>query len=513
MMQEHFGLEQIPFLLSPAIDSFFETDAVRGTRERLEQSARKGGGVAVLTAPSGTGKTSLLYQIAGHLTPEFRVVSLKSLAFESVGDLLKGILFELDIPYRKLGEQDLRLRLLQAGKKLRGMHKGIVILADEAHLSSPPILQELRSLTNFVDGNEPLFRVIVAGQLELEEQFASRELASFVQRISCQETLERLTQQESFDYIDSLIHAAGGDAELVMSEEAMHLIAHAADGLPRNLNHLCDHAMSLATANGEKPVGEDTVRDALQDLQKLPMHWRIPAGIDSNAEQTSTAFEDYSTGDPITGNKSVVEVGDAESSIEFGTDDANNFDASPEPANEKVAASIIETVEDDEGGFSIEIGADCDSETTACNQEESPVKSAEDVVATHDDVAECEAEVADAGPQELDIEDRYAALDYQSQLQRRTHDASPVAKIPEPHVSTSKTVEPKPVEVAIDARDIAGGTDVVEADVEADIQKTIVELTEAASHLISGQSTDEPDIEDSEEAISVRSFDIVLPED
>ena len=44
----------------------------------------------------------------------------------------------------------------------------------------------------------------------------------------------------------------------------------------RCLNHLADHALLLAYVIERRPVSAEIVRDALDDLKQLPLHWNDP---------------------------------------------------------------------------------------------------------------------------------------------------------------------------------------------------------------------------------------------
>ena len=50
------------------------------------------------------------------------------------------------------------------------------------------------------------------------------------------------------------------------------------------LTSLCDHALLLAYVEGERPVSEATVREALEDLKQLPLHWNEPTAAVSPLE-------------------------------------------------------------------------------------------------------------------------------------------------------------------------------------------------------------------------------------
>ena len=128
-------------------------------------------------------------------------------------------------------------------------------------------------LASLAEQDEPLARLILAGQLSLEERLIDPSLEALNQRVVCQRYLEPLSKAQSIDYVRyRLGWAGGGDAE-IFSPEALDLIAGASGGLPRCLNHLCDQALLLACAHEVHRVSVELVDEALSHLKRLPLPW------------------------------------------------------------------------------------------------------------------------------------------------------------------------------------------------------------------------------------------------
>src|SRR5207244_4509703 len=108
---------------------------------------------------------------------------------------------------------------------------------------SERLLEELRMLASLAEGNEPLARVILAGQMSLEERLAEPVLAALNQRVVCHAYLEPLTRQQSIEYANFRIEWAGGESSRIFAPKALERIASACNGLPRCLNQLCDHVL------------------------------------------------------------------------------------------------------------------------------------------------------------------------------------------------------------------------------------------------------------------------------
>lgn len=277
MYEEFFGLQRRPFSATPDAQCFVPLETHQGALDALAVSCERGQGICVLTGDAGLGKTLVGLRLAFELQPTFATAFLGHSAYATRRALLQAILFELHRPYDRMAEQELRLELTASLKALRPEKQGFVLIVDEAHRLTAPLLDEVRLLTLLAEAGEPLARVVLIGNREFEERLANPELAEFNQRIGCQVDLASLTQVESQEYLSANIELAGGDAEELFTEEALTFLAKAADGVPRCLNHLADHALLLAYVTERRPVSVEIVRQALDDLKQLPLHWNDPA--------------------------------------------------------------------------------------------------------------------------------------------------------------------------------------------------------------------------------------------
>lgn len=278
MYEEFFGLERRPFTATPDAANFVPLEGPQAALDALAVCCERGQGIGVLTGEAGLGKTLLGLRLAFELQPTFATAFLNHSAFPTRRSLLQAILFELNRPYNRMSEQELRLELMTALKALRPQQQALVVILDEAHRLSASLLDEMRMLTLLAAGTEPLVRVVLIGNRDLEERLADSELSAFNQRICCQVDLVPLTQAESVEYLRTCINMAGAHPDDLFAEDALPCIAKAADGVPRCLNHLADHSLLLAYVTEQRPVTAEVVREALHDLKQLPLHWNDPIG-------------------------------------------------------------------------------------------------------------------------------------------------------------------------------------------------------------------------------------------
>jgi type II secretory pathway predicted ATPase ExeA len=276
MFESFFALRKRPFAALPDADCFVPLEGICQAFDGLFQAASEGRGIGVLTAPAGLGKSLVCQRLARELSASFRVVLLPSGNFLTRRSLLQAILFELGHSFVRMGDQELRLALSATLRAIRPTRRGMVLIVDEAHLLAARMLEELRALLSFGEAGEPLVRLIVSGQLSLEETLSRPVCDAFNQRIACQVMLPLLSREESSSYLTRRLAWAGANVSEVFTRESLTAVCEAADGVPRCLHQLADHCLSLATARTEKPITLRIVREALDHLKQLPLAWAEP---------------------------------------------------------------------------------------------------------------------------------------------------------------------------------------------------------------------------------------------
>ncbi|MEK6260777.1 MAG: AAA family ATPase [Planctomycetota bacterium] len=297
MYEAFFGLKRRPFAATPDPQCFLASGTIQAALDEVVVCVEQGQGIAVVSAPAGTGKTLLCERLCSELGERFESVLLRHASFLTRRALLQTILCELNHSYRQQDEQELRLELSPAIRALRPQREALVLICDEAHQLSEELLEELRILSDLAEHGRPLVRLVLVGQLGLEETLALSSLEALSQRIRAHVCLETLNRVGSLDYIDYRLTWAGGRTDEIFTAEALELVSRAADGVPRCLNQLCDHALLLAYVAEQQPVPAELIREALQDLRQLPLHWNEssltePARRETASFETDPEFED-----------------------------------------------------------------------------------------------------------------------------------------------------------------------------------------------------------------------------
>ena len=295
MYESFFGLKRRPFAATPDPQCFLASGSMQAALDEIVVCIEQGQGIAIVSAPAGTGKTLLCERLRSELGSPFESVLLRHASFLTRRALLQTILCELSHAYRQQDEQELRLELMPAIRALRPQREALVLICDEAHQLSEDLLEELRILSDLAEQGRPLVRLVLVGQLGLEETLARPGMEALNQRIRAHVCLETLDRAGSLDYIDYRLTWAGGRTEEVFSAEALDLVSRAADGVPRCINQLCDHAMLLAYVAEQQPVPPAIIREALQDLRQLPLHWNETVTFDATRRNSGPGEADITT--------------------------------------------------------------------------------------------------------------------------------------------------------------------------------------------------------------------------
>jgi general secretion pathway protein A len=164
--------------------------------------------------------------------------------------------------------------LLELGRALESRHgRGLrtVLIVDEAQGLSPHVLEEIRLLSNFESNTAKQLQIVLTGQPELRDVLNNPDLRQLKQRIALRCVIKPLPNVEETDrYITSRLLVAGAERTDVFSPEAVDYIFRCSDGIPRNINNLCDNALLAGYAAGEVTIGRAIIEDVADTFDMLP---------------------------------------------------------------------------------------------------------------------------------------------------------------------------------------------------------------------------------------------------
>ncbi len=248
-------------------------------------------GPVVVLGGAGLGKSLLGEVIAGELGSRFDIVRLHAARLCSRRALLQSILFELQMPYRGLSEGELRLSILDRLEPSQSnAPDGVLLLVDEAHTLPAKLLDELRLINNFNRNHQPRTRLVLLGNMRLEDTFTDPQMESFNQRLAARCYLQPMNRRDTYAFIQHQLSVAGLAPTTIITNDGLDAIYLASEGVPRLANQLMDHAIILAITNNQCPISAALIQEAWADLQQLPAPWHATEAPASGAQGSIIEF-------------------------------------------------------------------------------------------------------------------------------------------------------------------------------------------------------------------------------
>ena len=267
MYLNFYMLDEKPFNATPDPRFLFLTPAHREALAQLVYGAQENKGFLVLTGEVGTGKTTLLHTLLQRLDSSTPVAFIMNSLLPFDG-LLEYVLEDFGI--RAAGQSSAQ-RLVALNHFLierRRAGQTAVLILDEAQNLAPETLEQVRLLSNFETPTDKLLQILLVGQPELKDKLALPSLRQLKQRIGLRCAIPPMTAEETRDYIRTRLRIAGARDLNLFDEAAVRRIAEYAEGIPRVVNIVCDHALLIGYADQTRRIGRTVVERAVRYLEQ-----------------------------------------------------------------------------------------------------------------------------------------------------------------------------------------------------------------------------------------------------
>jgi len=265
MYEEYFSLKERPFSLTPDPEFLFLSGSHQRALDHLLFGLESGEGFIVVTGDIGVGKTTVCRALLRRL-PERFATALVVNTLLTEKELLRTVLDDFGAPVPDGTRKDLldalnRFLLAEAEAGRRP-----VLIIDEAQNLAPPLLEQVRLLSNLETEKRKLLQIVLFGQKELQEKLRLPQLRQFDQRITVRATILPLTRLETSRYIQHRMSVAGAAGSTFLSPSAERLLHRRSRGVPRRINQLCDRALLAACVRNAARVDRDDVVRAVASL-------------------------------------------------------------------------------------------------------------------------------------------------------------------------------------------------------------------------------------------------------
>jgi MSHA biogenesis protein MshM len=265
MYQQHFGLREAPFGITPDTSFFFTSPHSQEALNTLLVAARSGEGFIKITGEVGTGKTLLCRKFIATLGEDFVTAYIPNPYLEP-RTLMLALADELELTLARDVDQhqllkSITFRLMELAKQ----GKQVLLCLDEAQAIPVESLEALRLLTNLETEKRKLLQIVLFGQPELNQHLQANSIRQLAQRITFHYHLGPLTRDDMEYYLAHRLRIAGYAGSRLFSRSAIAGLYRASGGIPRLVNIMANKSLMLCFGEGKQQVSKRHVKLAAND--------------------------------------------------------------------------------------------------------------------------------------------------------------------------------------------------------------------------------------------------------
>ena len=237
----------------------------------LRYGLTQGEGFIVITGEIGTGKTMLVKTLIEELAQDNVVVAQLVTTQLQEDDTLRMVAASFGLPYDGLDKATIlnNLETFMMSRVRDG--KRLLLLVDEAQNLPPRSLEELRLLSNFQLGKKVLLQSFLLGQPEFRNTIQAKGLEQLRQRVKAAYHLAPLNAEQTRNYIEHRLYAAGWLDDPKFTDAAFASIYKYSGGVPRRINTFCDRLLLFGMLEEIHEFDSDQIKTVMQELlSELP---------------------------------------------------------------------------------------------------------------------------------------------------------------------------------------------------------------------------------------------------
>ena len=278
MYEEFFGLDEIPFSLTPDPRFLWPSETHQEGLAALYYGITRRKGFILLTGEVGTGKTTLLRTVLQNISADIEVALVLNTADLDPLDLMKMVAAEFGLTGNFQTKADYIVALNRFLLARLQANLNTVLIIDEAQNLAMPALEEVRLLSNLETETDKLLQIVLTGQPELLQKLSSPSLRQLRQRIAIEHHIEPLTREEVLPYLEHRLQAAGGRFDEVFSPGAEEIFYAFSNGCPRLINVLGDRVLLAAFSKQMNPVPNQLLEAKAKEMSAKRAADRDPFG-------------------------------------------------------------------------------------------------------------------------------------------------------------------------------------------------------------------------------------------
>jgi general secretion pathway protein A len=293
MYESYYKLNARPFQLSPDPRFFYGSTNHKRAMSYLRYGLTQGEGFIVITGEIGTGKTMLVKTLIEELALDNVVVAQLVTTQLQEDDTLRMVAASFGLPTDGLDKSTILNNLESFMMSRTRDGKRLLRLVAEAQNLPPRSLEELRLLSNFQLGKKVLLQSFLLGQPEFRNTIQAKGLEQLRQRVKAAYHLTALNAEQTRNYIEYRLHAAGWLDDPKFTDAAFASIYKYTDGVPRRINTFCDRLLLFGMLEEIHEFDSDKIKTVMQELlSELPTSNSPTFNDESKGKDTNNPVTD-----------------------------------------------------------------------------------------------------------------------------------------------------------------------------------------------------------------------------
>ena len=272
MYTSYWNLRASPFLNTDSETFLYPSEQLQEGVARLFYLIDQERIAGMVTGPYGVGKSFLLSCLVRRTQklklPLIRFDAIPQGSLPMARHILRQVGIDGEPPTLADALMRLQQRCMDSG---RSLNRTILLIDEAQYLSEGDGLYLVHFLCNLrirsAAGEKPLFTTILSGTPALAKSV--NEYESLRRRLQLSWALSPLSREQTIEYIQQHMRAAGGDI-WAFTREALDYIHECTGGIPRSINNLCDTALMLGYAANVGAINPGIVREAAVDTNLVP---------------------------------------------------------------------------------------------------------------------------------------------------------------------------------------------------------------------------------------------------
>jgi hypothetical protein len=169
------------------------------------------------------------------------------------------------------------------------MQRRALLIIDEAQNLSLDALEELRMLSNIVNGTAMALQSFLLGQPQFRSVMGNPALEQLRQRVAAAYHLRPLTSIDTKAYIEHRLRCAGWKGDPAFDDECFGAIYHHTAGIPRRVNALCSRLLLFGMLEDTHAISASMVNEVASDFTAEMSSIASPNGSATSVDNGKTA--------------------------------------------------------------------------------------------------------------------------------------------------------------------------------------------------------------------------------